>query len=116
MLWREGDGRRRIDPFGVSEPPGCVLRLHGIAKKKYQPHADLACAYGIGILGSIDHECRVGLSQNAGRAELRKAARIMAGVGELLAERRSREMWEAITDCIEEANEAEAMEQVAIEN
>jgi hypothetical protein len=40
----------------------------------------------------------------------------MVGYGELMAERRSRVMWEAITDCVEEANEAEAMELIAIDD
>ena len=98
-----------------------VLRFPVRAKKKYEWVADLINTYDSGILDDIygtgprPWELIVGLSQNASRAELRQAHRVVVGIRSALSPKLERPMWEAICDSPEQVNEAMAIEQSVLD-
>lgn len=54
--------------------------MDGFAKKKYQPHAELAAVYGIAALGRVDYETICGLAFNTHRIGMLRADQIRLGV------------------------------------
>lgn len=94
---------------------GGLSGVHGGRKKKWQWVADLAGTYGIGIVGTVTHECRVGLWANSERIEFRKCHRVILGIRQALAKRLERAQVEAITNTAWEANEFQGLESMALE-
>ena len=80
-----------------------VHELPRPGKKKWQWAADLAGAYGSASLGRIDHECRVGLWLCRERIGLQRSWDVFQGTRTAADGVIPFEMFEAISECREEA-------------
>lgn len=85
-----------------------VRGLPGGAKKKWQPDADIAGAFGASALdaGDAGYERTLGLWLNCQRAETRRAIGVLTGIRAALGQDVPREFLAAIAD---EPDEAAAM-------
>ena len=73
--------------------------MDGCAKKKYQPIADLAGAYGATVIGKrIDYEGQFALWLNIHRIEIRRGRSILVGINSALSDQPSKELIEAVTE------------------
>ena len=85
-------------------PTDWVRGLLGWCKKKFQPHADYAGAYGSDGLrdqfgGTIPYECYVGLWLNTSRTSVRNARGILIALNGVLSKgEMSKEWFESFTE------------------
>lgn len=92
--------------MGIARAFAIVRRLHGIAKKKYRPIADVAGCYGATAIqrrGGIGYETFVGLWLNIERTETRRAYGVLKGIGGAFGESLGQEWFAALYDSEEEA-------------